>query len=172
MSLSTLLPALTGDAVVDQLPAADLAEDLPAILASFLRQHLLLPTPREDVIRGLEELIADEQLEDIASASEHLGLTPAALQRLSLRFFGSPPKLLLVRTRFTRSLLRMMLANGADYSNIAPTCCAKSHLLRDARRFLDATPRRFRQRDAFYVLAIMHARRDVARAAARMAEQR
>ena len=123
------------------------------------------------MIRGLETLIADEQPEDHASASKHLGLTPAALRRLSIRFFGHSPKLL-TRARFTRSLLRMMRANGADYSNIAPTCFEKLHFLRDARRFLDNTARHFLQRDNPYVLAIMRAHRDVARAAARMAEQR
>ncbi|NTS64234.1 AraC family transcriptional regulator [Sphingomonas sp. HHU CXW] len=170
VSLSTLLPAPAVDALVEQLRAADLTTDFAAILDSFLRAHLLPPTPHEDVIRGLEALIADEQTEDIASASEHLGLTPAALRRLSIRFFGYPPKLLLVRARFMRSLLRMMLADGADYSNIAPTYFDKSHFLRDARRFLDTTPRRFLQRNNPYVRAIMRARRDVARAAARMAE--
>jgi hypothetical protein len=165
--LSTLLPGATVAALVEQLRDADLVTDLAPILDTFFRAHLLPPTPHDNAIRALVDLINDEQTEDIASASDQLGLTPAALRRLSIRFFGYPPKLLLVRARFMRSLLRMMLAdNGADYTNIAPTYFDKSHFLRDARRFLDTTPRRFMNRNNPYVLAIMRARRDVARAAA------
>jgi hypothetical protein len=164
--LSTLLPNTAVAALVEQLRTADLVTDLAPILDAFLRAHLLPPTPHDEAIRRLIDLINDEQTEDIASASVRLGLAPAALRRLSIRFFGYPPKLLLVRARFMRSLVRMMLANnGADYTSIAPTYFDKSHFLRDARRFLDTTPRRFMQRDNPYVLAVMRARRDVARAA-------
>ncbi|WP_298813642.1 helix-turn-helix domain-containing protein [uncultured Sphingomonas sp.] len=164
--LASLMPAPAVDALVADLRGADLTTELTTILDSFLRARLLPPTPNEDAIRGLTNLINDERIEDIASASEQLGLTPAALRRLSIRFFGYPPKLLLVRARFMRSLVRMMLAGGdADYTGIAPTYFDKSHFLRDARRFLDTTPRRFMQRSNPYVLAVMRARRDVASAA-------
>lgn len=164
--LATLMPAPAVDALVTDLRAADLATELATILDSFLRARLLPPTPNEDAIRGLTKLINDERIEDIGSASEQLGLTSAALRRLSIRFFGYPPKLLLVRARFMRSLVRMMLAgDGADYGHIAPTYFDKSHFLRDARRFLDTTPRRFLLRENSYVLAILRARRDVAKAA-------
>lgn len=165
--LDTLMPPAAVEALVERLRAADLVTDLALILDTFIRAHLLPPTPHDQAIRSLIDLINDEQTEDIASACDRLGLSPAALRRLSIRYFGYPPKVLLVRARFMRSLVRMMLAGGeADYANIAPTYFDKSHFLRDARRFLDTTPRRFIQRENPYVLAIMRARRDVARAAA------
>lgn len=169
LPLWELLPAPAVTALVDALRAADLTTQLSAILDTFLRAHLLPATPADEAIRVLSRLIADERVEDIGSASHELGLSTAALRRLSVRYFGYPPKLLLVRARFMRSLLRMMLAGEcADYSAIEPTYFDKSHFLRDARRFLDTTPRRFMQRSNPYVLAVLRARRDVARAVAEL----
>ena len=137
---------------------------MAAILDSLLRAQLWPPTPCDDAIRALGHLIDDGATEEIGLLTRQLGLSSAALRRLSIRYFGYPPKLLLARTRFMRSLLRIMLADGhADYAGIAPTYFDKSHFLRDARRFLDTTPRRFMQRSNPYVLAILRARRDVAR---------
>lgn len=162
--LADLIPAPAVAALVEDLRTADLTERLTAILDSFLRAQLLPPKPCDDAIRALSHLIDDEATEGIGLLTRQLGLSSAALRHLSIRYFGYPPKLLLVRTRFMRSLLRIMLADGpADYAGITPTYFDKSHFLRDARRFLDTTPRRFMQRSNPYVLATLRARRDLAR---------
>lgn len=141
---------------------SDLARDLPALLDDFWRAHLLAPCDKEDMIRGLTRIIVEGATEDIATASEMLDISPNTLRRLSTRFFGFPPKLLLVRARFTQSMIRMMLAEGrSDYSIIAASYFDKSHFLRDAHRFLGTTPRRFLRHDHRLMAAYFRAQRAV-----------
>lgn len=146
----------------DALTTTDLARDLPSLLDAFFRAQLLASTDKEDAIRGLIRIISTGSTEDIATASEMLGLPPNALRRLSTRYFGFPPKLLLVRARFIQSMIRMMLSGSdGDYSDIAATYFDKSHFLRDANRFLGTTPKRFMRLDQRFMTAFLRARREV-----------
>lgn len=164
--LDTMMPAAAVHALVETLRTADLVKDLGPILNDFLRDRLSPPGPHEEVIVGLTHLINDDKTEDIASATRQLGVEANALRRIAIRYFGFPPKVLLVRARFVRSLVRMMLGDCiTDYSKIAPTYFDRSHFLRDARRFLGTTPRRYLMRHNAYMFANLRARRDVIRAA-------
>lgn len=156
-----IAPDMVGH-LLDRVHASDLSRDLPGVLDDFCRAQLVAPSDKEATIRGLTRIIVDASTEDIATASEMLGLESSALRRLSTRFFGFPPKLLLVRARFVQSMLRLMLSgNGADYSGIAQSYFDKSHFLRDAHRFLSTTPRRFMQHDQQFMTAFFRAQRDV-----------
>lgn len=141
------------------LQASRLGGDVKPILDAFFAPLLATPARAEPAIATLMQLIADDSIHDIGTASARADMHPTALRRLSTRYFGFPPKTLLVQERFMRSLRRMLLAGGPpDYSTIAPTYFDKSHFLRDAGRFLGMTPRRFLARDHRYLLAITRAR--------------
>lgn len=158
--LADVLPADRVSAVLHRLRASSLEGDVKPILDAFFAPLLARPVRNEAKIAALMRLVADDTVHDIGTASERAGMSPTALRRLSTRYFGFPPKTLLVQERFMRSLRRMLLAGGPpDYSQIAPTYFDKSHFLRDAARFLGMTPRRFLARDHRYPLAITRARR-------------
>ena len=154
------------DELVAALRACDQGPAVKPLLDGFFGRLCGPPCPDEELIRRLGALIADEETHDLATASERIGIPPVALRRLAARYFGFPPKTLLIRTRFLRSLLRMMAAgDDLDYRLIAPTYHDASHFLRDADRFLGMTPKRFARLDNQYLKAILRARAVVARAA-------
>ncbi len=114
------------------------------ILDTMLLARLGLPhvdTPR---IRQLMAIIAEDGPTDIVAVANQLDIPTHGLRRLSVRHFGFPPKMLLMRARFLRSFLRLMTAGeGADYSVIDGSYFDASHFLRDSTTFLGTTPRRF-----------------------------
>lgn len=150
-----------------KLMASDRSAEVAPILDAFFAPLLERANRAEAGIATLMRLVADDRVHDIAAASQETGMTPTTLRRLATRYFGFPPKTLLVQERFMRSLRRMLMADSTpDYSVIAPTYFDRSHFLRDADRFLGMTPRRFMRLDNRYMLAVMRARSLVAAAAA------
>jgi hypothetical protein len=159
VDLRDLLPGALVDHLYARLIASDRGEDVKPILDDFFLSLAGAPTRDEDDIARLLRLINTEQVHDLATASKELDMTPAALRRLAVRHFAFPPKALLIRTRFMRSLARMLMAQDAtNYSVMAPTYFDVSHFLRDADRFLGMTPRRFMQEDHTYLIAGLRAR--------------
>ncbi|NJR77092.1 AraC family transcriptional regulator [Sphingomonas corticis] len=153
------LPATRIAALRRDLRDSDGSREVAALLDAFFAPLLAVPNRAEAGIEMLMRLVADDRVHDIATASEAAGMSQTTLRRLATRYFGFPPKTLLVQQRFLRSLRRMLMAgNKPDYSQIAPTYFDKSHFLRDADRFLGMTPRRFMLLDNRYMLAVMRAR--------------
>ena len=154
-----MAPALANE-LVTRLAVSDRGAGVKPILDDFLATHLGAPHPDEPLITQLAALIADEDTRDLGTACERVGINMVALRRLSTRYFGFPPKTLLMRTRFLRSLLRLMAAeDGADLTHIAPTYYDASHFIRDANRFLGTTPRRFlKEYKGSYPHAVLRAR--------------
>ena len=66
------------------------------------------------------------------------------MQRVADRAFGFPPKLLLRRARFLRSLHALRVARrGEAASVIDPNYTDHSHFIRDAHDFLGMSPQAF-----------------------------
>lgn len=144
--------------LVARLRASDQGPAVKGVLDDFLHDRLGPPHAEEEAIRRLTALINDDETFDLATACERSGLQPATLRRVSLRHFGFPPKILLIRTRFLRSFVRIMM-EGGDYSSIAPGYFDASHFLRDAHRFLGMTPKQFlQQAQNPYAQAVLRAR--------------
>ncbi|MEH3047977.1 AraC family transcriptional regulator [Sphingomonas adhaesiva] len=163
--LDTVLPPGWVQRTMQRLRDSNRSTDVKPILDDMLLAIAAPATPDDAAIVALQRLIADDATRDLGAASAQLGMTPAALRRLSTRYFGFPPKTLLIRTRFLRSLSRMMHAgDAADYRAIAPTYFDASHFLRDADRVLGTTPRRFLRQDHRFLLAVMRAMAEVRRA--------
>ncbi|WP_448661430.1 hypothetical protein ACG3SL_12305 [Sphingomonas sp. CJ20] len=152
------MPARVVNALYDKVRASDCGHDVKPVLDTLLVDLLATPHPDEPIIRRLMQMIVDETVADITAIADTLDMKPQRLRNVSLRYFGFPPKRLLRRARFLRSLLRMYAAGEADYGLIARSYFDVSHFLRDSEEFLGTTPRRFMAMQTPYMRQIFRAR--------------
>lgn len=133
-----------GERLRGDLIAADADDDIPAILDRHFAPLLTTPHPQEALIARLAAIIAGPTTPDIATVAVELGVTTITLRRFARRYFGMPPKQMLLRARFLRSFLRESgLDGGPPGRSIADCYFDESHYLRDAQTFLGTTPKRF-----------------------------
>jgi methylphosphotriester-DNA--protein-cysteine methyltransferase len=79
--------------------------------------------------------------EDFARA---LGVSERHAARLSLSMFGFPPKLLLLRQRFLRTLAALAAQPEVPWATLLDQWYYdESHFIRDFQRFMSTTPRRY-----------------------------
>lgn len=149
---------VTADLVAG-LSASDCDEEVKGVLDAFLIEHLGPAGKHEGEVRKMMALIVDDDTIDLPSAAATIGISEHALRRLAAHHFGFPPKLLLRRARFLRSLMALWDdAAPDDYSSIAATYFDTSHFLRDADAFLGMTPRRFMALNTPFLDASVRAR--------------
>ncbi len=116
--------------------------------AGAINRHLLdllLRRPPDDaaVIRA-QAALADPNIGSVAELAKTAGSSYRSLERLSLRAFGFPPKLLLRRQRFLRTLGQVMLDPTLSWSSSLDFHYHdQSHFNRDFRRFMGLTPRAY-----------------------------
>ncbi|WP_242097919.1 helix-turn-helix domain-containing protein [Sphingomonas sp. CROZ-RG-20F-R02-07] len=157
--LGEVLPTEWVTELVDTLQASDHALEVKDRLDAFLLRHLAPPNRDEPLIARIMTLIADDRTDDLPVAAKAMGITVRTLRRLSKRYFGFPPKILLMRSRIIRAIVPMLL-DGQD-TPAPPPYHDASHFNRDGRRFLGTTPRRFRALAVPYLRAALRARRQV-----------
>lgn len=78
-------------------------------ISAFFRGFPALPTTDSSRILAIHEALIDPQLSSVAEMVERAGVQQRTLERLCRKHFGFPPKLLLRRQRFMRSLAKFML---------------------------------------------------------------
>ncbi|AMO72856.1 hypothetical protein [Sphingorhabdus sp. M41] len=156
--LQSLLP-VGCEALVAELRASDRGPAVKSILDRFFLAQMKLPHPAEAQIIALNRLLLDENFQNVRELSRALELPIHSLARLACKRFGYPPKILLTRTRFLRSLIALKQAGTArGYSVIDEAYTDASHFLRDSERFLGMTTRRFLKLDTPFLDAILRAR--------------
>ena len=129
-------------------PAA-VAERIDAHLLAHLERTAPPPQPqlRLTQIRLLHDALRDAGVAHVGQLAERAGLGLRSLERISLRTFGFPPKLLLRRQRFLRSLARYMLAPGGKWSEaLDEQYCDQAQFVRDFRAFMGMTPSDYAER--------------------------
>lgn len=131
------------DQLADVLAQPDGEHLVKPLLDEMLRSLLTVPHHDEPAIRELINLLALDGPTDIAVITERMRVSAHTLRRISVRYFGLSPKLLLRRARFLRSFMRMISNDRYDYALIDPSYHDVPHFLRDANTFLGMTPRRF-----------------------------
>ena len=126
--------------------AADAEEAARTIDAHFVA--LLAAAPRDDpAIRAAHGALVDEELASVADLAARLGLSARSVERLSRRAFGCPPKLLLRRQRFLRSLARFMLdPTMAWIDTLDHHYHDQAQFTRDFQRFMGMSPRAYAAR--------------------------
>lgn len=117
-------------------------------------------SPRDDpAIFAAHSALVDDDLGSVAELAEKLGLSERSIERLSLRAFGFPPKLLLRRQRFLRSLARFMLdPSMAWIDTLDYHYYDQAQFTRDFQRFMGMSPRAYAARSKPILGAAAHAR--------------
>ena len=75
-----------------------------------------VPVPDCERIRAVHGAMVELGLASVSEFAERAGLSVRALERICRRHFGFPPKLLLRRQRFMRSLAAWMLGGMGRWS--------------------------------------------------------
>jgi AraC-like DNA-binding protein len=102
------------------------------------------PVREADKIRAVHVAMVEVGLASVADFAAHAGLSVRALERVCRRYFGFPPKLLLRRQRFMRSLAAFMLAEGGKWSAaIDDLYTDQAHFNRDFHAFMGMGPREY-----------------------------
>jgi AraC-like DNA-binding protein len=117
----------------------------------------------DPAIAALTEALLDPELVSVAQLAGLLGMNVRALERLSCRAFGFPPKLLLRRQRFLRSLARFMLDPSLGW--LGSLDCHyhdQSHFVRDFRRFMGMSPSAYAKMDKPILIAAARGRMAIA----------
>jgi AraC-like DNA-binding protein len=137
--------------------ARDVAE-IASIFDNVLLTALLTPKHPEDndfaLMQRLHDALLDSEVSSVTEIMERLAITGTQLERLSKRVFGFPPKLLLRRQRFLRTLANLMRRPNAKWADILdPQYHDQAHFNRDFRRFFGMAPSQYVALDKPIVLA-------------------
>ncbi|MGB3844252.1 MAG: helix-turn-helix domain-containing protein [Sphingopyxis sp.] len=128
---------------------------------------LLGGAPHDDpAILAAHSALVDDDLSSVGELADKLGLSERSTERLSLRAFGFPPKLLIRRQRFLRSLARFMLdPSMAWIDTLDYHYYDQAQFTRDFRRFMGMSPRAYAARPKPILGAAARARAAAAGAA-------
>jgi AraC-like DNA-binding protein len=134
-----------------------------ALIEAHLAPLLTREVAQAEMITAINAALVNP---DIASASElaaSLSINLRSLERLSRRVFGFPPKLLLRRQRFLRSLSQFMLDPSLKWLE-ALDCQYhdQAHFVRDFKRFMGMSPSAYAKRDKPILVAAAQARMAIA----------
>ena len=157
--LDRLLPQAWCEDLIARVAGCDRGPELKDVLDAFFLDRMPPPHPQEALIAGIAAVLADEGTNDLAGTAARLGIDGRTMLKLTKRYFGFAPKILLMRTRFLRALTKMLVDPGIpDFAAVPPRYHDVPHFLRDANRFLGMTPRRFLANPMPYTRAALRAR--------------
>lgn len=112
-----------------------------AALIQFFRDQAPRHGRHDRRIARIHQCLLQPDLPNVAAMADFCGIGGRTLERLCRKAFGFPPKLLLRRQRFMRSLSQYMLDPEASWSaSIDALYYDQSHFVRDSHRFLGMTP--------------------------------
>jgi len=118
-----------------------------AIIDAHFCSLLAGAPPDDPAILAAHRALVDDDLSSVADLSAKLALSERSTERLSLRAFGFPPKLLLRRQRFLRSLGRFMLdPSMAWIDTMDHHYYDQAQFTRDFQRFMGMSPREYAAR--------------------------
>jgi AraC-like DNA-binding protein len=144
---------------------SDPKAELERIVACF--RALNREVPDEERILKAHAALVDPAVASVVDFAEHSGLGRRMLERLCHRHFGFPPKLLLRRQRFMRSLAQFMLENAANWSEAMDEHYHdQAQFVREFRAFMGMSPGEYAALDHPILAAFMKHRAKVWGAAA------
>lgn len=122
--------------------------DDPAAEAGRIDAHMTtlaeLPVPNEAQIAACHAAVLDPHVGAVSDLRERLGLPIHSLERLTRRYFGFSPKLLLRRQRFLRSVAQFMLDPSLNWIGaLDGQYHDQAQFVRDFRNFMGMSPRRY-----------------------------
>ena len=115
-------------------------EEQFAFLTGFFRK-LADPPRDQDRIQKIHETMVDPLVVQVEDFAHKCGLSKRTLERICLRHFGFPPRLLLRRQRLMRSLPAFMLEPQANWSGVIDRHYHdQSHFVHEFRAFMHCSP--------------------------------
>lgn len=145
--------------IVTRLNKSDQAREVKGIMDDVFGGCMATSHPDEPMIAAVAKLIGDGTVGDVSTIAARIGIDGFDLRRISKRYFGFPPKLLMMRGRFLRHFVPMLMRTDRTSNIIVPEVYHDaSHFLRDSHRFLGMTPRQFLSIDTPYLDAALRAR--------------
>ncbi len=123
--------------------------DIAQILDDFVQGLIKKPRHSEQIAKAFWHIINDNHEMPIDEVSQVLGIGEHQLRRISKRYFGFTPKILLRRTRFLKSIVSLI--NNPNLSGteiIESDYFDYSHFVKDCYEFFGMSPREFLEIDA------------------------
>lgn len=115
-----------------------------SVFDDWLTACLRPPSRSAPIIAALFARLADAHHSALADFESALGLSASQLRRMTRTHFGFPPKLLLRRTRFLKSITRIITLPSSNWSTAIDTSYYDyAHFVRDCQEFLGMSPREF-----------------------------
>jgi len=155
--------------LLDHVFGAEADPDAEAArIDAFMLGYLGARPAHEDEarIRAANSALIDHEIGAVAELADRMGMSARSLERLSLRAFGFPPKLLLRRQRFLRSLAQFMLDPSLTWiSTLDRHYVDQAHFVRDFKRFMGMSPSTYAGADHPILRAAAQARAAAAGAA-------
>jgi len=116
-------------------------DDQIAVLERFLLARLTESAPEPPEIFEIQQLLADPAIGWVEQASAALGMPGWKFARLCRRYFGFPPKRLIRRARFIRTMMKLHENPALGWTDLLdPAYHDQSHFIRDCRDFFGMTP--------------------------------
>ncbi len=139
VDFAALFPAVAAAQTLDEVAA--IFDD---VLLRSLMQTPLSVKSEDDIIHGLHTALLDSDFASVTEIAERLDMNGMQLERLSKRVFGFPPKLLIRRQRFLRTLALLMRQPAAKWGEILdPQYYDQAHFNRDFQRFFGMSPKQY-----------------------------
>ncbi len=111
-------------------------------ITSFFRGLLAQPPADEARILAIHQALVDPDVGTVADLVARVGASQRTIERIACRAFGFPPKLLLRRQRFMRSLSQFMLDPSLKWIGaIDSHYHDQAQFVRDFHQFMGMTPR-------------------------------
>ena len=134
-----------------------------ARLIAFFRARLADPAADAERIFLIHAAVVDPQVASVAELVDRVGAGQRTIERLCNRAFGFPPKMLLRRQRFMRSLSQFMLDPSLKWIGaIDSHYHDQAQFVRDFHEFMGMTPREYAARPHPVLDKFMHERARIA----------
>ena len=127
-----------------QIKALTDPERIAAVFDAHLLAALRGPSVRDGEIEALHVSLTNPEIGDVAQLAVTLKMPTQRVERLSRRVFGFPPKRLLRRQRFLRTLGIRLLDPELRWSRVMDSQYHdQSHFTRDFHDFMGMSPRTY-----------------------------
>ncbi len=127
-------------------------------LTQFMRAAMR-PNRDEPKIMRVHHALLNAKLTSVSEFASEVAMSTRTLERVCIRYFGFPPKLLMRRQRFMRSLTSFMLHAGANWTEAMDEHYHdQAHFSREFREFMTMNPTEYAALDHPILASFMEAR--------------
>lgn len=134
-------------------------DEQAAQIDAHLLTLLVRARPDNAPLLATHAALADPEMASVTELAERVGMSGRSVERLSRRAFGFPPKLLLRRQRFLRTLAQVMLDPAQRWvSSLDQQYHDQAHFARDFQRFMGMSARQYMALPHPFLGAAVHGR--------------